>query len=131
MQPIQNESELQELNLLGNQFKTDLLFIEDELEQMKKMISLRWNRILRGNNLIEIQELNIILMLFKEHIPKIKMRIDEHLKLIDLRMIAKNQHFVLPISDDLGLIKEELDRLVKSVINMKMSYRRLTGKLIL
>lgn len=131
MQSTKNEAELQELNLLGNQFKADLLLIEDELEQMKKMISLRWNRILRGNNLIEIQELNIILMLFKEHIPKIKMRIDEHLKLIGSRMIAKNQDLVLPISDDLGLIKEELDRLVKSVINMKMSYRRLTAKLIL
>ena len=105
MQLIQNESELQKLNLLGNQSKTDLFLIEDELAQIKKMISLRWNRILRGKNLIEIQELNIILMLFEEHIPKIKVRINEHLKLIDFLLNKKSEIVILPISDDLILIR--------------------------
>ncbi len=131
MQLIQNESELQKLNLLGNQSKTDLFLIEDELAQIKKMISLRWNRILRGKNLIEIQELNIILMLFEEHIPKIKVRINEHLKLIDFLMNKKSEMVILPISDDLILIREELERLVKSVKKMKNSYTRLVSKLIL
>ncbi|GEM_PF-861861 len=131
MQLIQNESELQKLNLLGNQSKTDLFLIEDELAQIKKMISLRWNRILRGKNLIEIQELNIILMLFEEHIPKIKVRINEHLKLIDFLLNKKSEIVILPISDDLILIREELERLVKSVKKMKNSYTRLVSKLIL
>jgi len=131
MQLIQNKSELQKLNLLGNQSKTDLFLIEDELAQIKKMISLRWNRILRGKNLIEIQELNIILMLFEEHIPKIKVRINEHLKLIDFLMNKKSEMVILPISDDLILIREELERLVKSVKKMKNSYTRLVSKLIL
>jgi len=131
MQLIQNKSELQKLNLLGNQSKTDLFLIEDELAQIKKMISLRWNRILRGKNLIEIQELNIILMLFEEHIPKIKVRINEHLKLIDFLLNKKSEIVILPISDDLILIREELERLVKSVKKMKNSYTRLVSKLIL
>jgi len=131
MHLIQNKSELQKLNLLGNQSKTDLFLIEDELAQIKKMISLRWNRILRGKNLIEIQELNIILMLFEEHIPKIKVRINEHLKLIDFLMNKKSEMVILPISDDLILIREELERLVKSVKKMKNSYTRLVSKLIL
>lgn len=131
MQLIQNKSELQKLNLLGNQSKIDLFLIEDELAQIKKIISLRWNRILRGKNLIEIQELNIILMLFEEHIPKIKVRINEHLKLIDFLMNKKSEMVILPISDDLILIREELERLVKSVKKMKNSYTRLVSKLIL
>jgi len=131
MQLIQNGSELQKLNLLGNQLKTDLLLIEDQLSQMKKMISLRWNRILTGKNLIEIQELNIILMLFEEHISKIKVRINEHLTLIDSLMNLKNETVIFPISDDFNLIREELDKLVKSVIKMKNSYTRLISKLVL
>lgn len=131
MQRIEQESELQELNLIAAQFESDIKLIEKELINMKLLVANRWKRILHSDNLVEVQELNIVLMLFEESIPEVKARILAHLKYVQEVIETNDQNIIPAFVSNLGKLKEELGRLVKSVINLKQSYNRLIRNTVL